>query len=63
VPQEVTQKFRYWKADLQKFVFPASEFVLEDLPDEHYSAWMTLVRLTELVYNTGRKGFSAISIF
>ena len=60
VPQEVTSKFGHWKAeDLQKFVFPASEFVLEDpLPDDHYSVWMTLVRITELVYNIGRKGFT-----
>ena len=24
------------------------------LPDQHYHAWVTLVRITELVYNTGR---------
>ena len=59
VPEEVTQRLGHWKADLQKFVFPASEYVLEGLlPHEHYSVWVTLVRITELVYNTGRKRFN-----
>ena len=59
MPEEVTQRLGHWKAeDLQKFTFPASEYVLEGLlPDEHYSAWITLVRITELVYNTGRNEF------
>ena len=28
------------------------------LPDQYYHAWVTLVRITELVYNTGRDGWS-----
>ena len=59
MPEEVTQRLGHWKAEeLQKFTFPVSEYVLEGLlPDEHYSVWITLVRITELVYNTGRNGF------
>lgn len=61
VPKGVTQKLGHWKAeDLQKFTHPVSECVLEGLlPDNHYSVWLTLVRITELVYNIGRKGFTA----
>ena len=49
-----------WKAeDLQKFTYPVSEYVLDGLlPDDHYEAWITLVRITELIYNTGRNGLS-----
>ena len=36
-----------------------SEYILDGLlPDEHYSVWITLVRITELIYNIGRKGFT-----
>ena len=37
VPTNVTQRLGYWKAeDLQKFTYPASEFILGGLiPDEH----------------------------
>lgn len=61
VPVEVTQRLGNWKAeDLQKFTYPISEYVLDGLlPDEHYEVWITLVRITELVYNTGRKGLTA----
>lgn len=61
VPGEVRQRLGNWKAeDLQKFTYPISEYVLDGLlPDEHYEVWITLVRITELVYNTGRKGLTA----
>lgn len=36
-----------------------SEYILDGLlPDEHYLVWITLVRITELVYNIGRNGFT-----
>ena len=36
-----------------------SEYILDGLlPDEHYLVWITLVRITELAYNIGRKGFT-----
>ena len=54
------QRLGNWKAeDLQKFIYPVSEYVLDGLlPDGHYSVWITLVRITELVYNIGRNGFT-----
>ena len=60
VPEGVTQRLGHWKAeDLQKFVYPISEYILEGLlPDDHYHVWLTLVRITELIYNTGRQGFT-----
>lgn len=60
VPEQVIQRLGLWKAeDLQKFTFPVSEYILEGLlPDKHYSVWITLVSITELVYNTGRNGFN-----
>ena len=64
VPEGVTHRLGHWKAeDLQKFIYPVSEYVLDGLlPEEHYLVWITLVRITELVYNVGRKGFIPVDI-
>ena len=61
VPTNVTQHLGYWKAeDLQKFTYPASEFILDGLiPDEHYHAWIEIVRITEMIYRTGRNGWTS----
>ena len=61
VPEGITQRLGHWKAeDLQKFVYPISEYILDGLlPDEHYHVWITLVRITELIYNKGRRDFTA----
>ena len=60
IPEGITKRIGYWKAeDFQKFTYPASEYVLGGLlPDEHYHVWITLVRITEIIYNTGRNGLS-----
>ena len=57
----MTQRLGNWKAeDLQKFTYPVSEYILDGLlPDNHYTVWITLVRITELIYNTGRNGLTA----
>ena len=61
VPLNVTKHIGYWKAEeFQKFAYPASEFVLGGLlPDSYYHSWVLFVRITEMVYNTGRNGFTA----
>ena len=61
MPTNVTQCLGYWKAeDLQKFTYPASEFILGGLiPDEHYHAWIEIVRITEMIYKTGRNGWTS----
>jgi len=61
IPEEVTERLGHWKAeDLQKFVYPISEVILDGLlPDEYYHAWITLVRITELIYNKGRKSLTS----
>ena len=61
VPDGVTQRLGNWKAeDLQKFTYPVSEYILDGLlPDNHYTVWITLVRITELIYTTGRNGLTA----
>ena len=61
VPLNVTKHIGYWKAEeFQKFAYPASEFVLGGLlPDSYYHSWVLLARITEMVYSTGRKGFTA----
>lgn len=60
VPQGVTKRIGYWKAEeYQKFTYPASEYVLGGLlPDSYYHAWIGLVRITEMVYKTGRDGWT-----
>ena len=61
VPTGITKHIGYWKAEeFQKFVYPASECILGGvLPDSYYHAWVLLVRITEMVYNTGRNGWTA----
>ena len=60
VPEGVTKRIGYWKAeDFRKFTYPASEYILGGLlPDEHYHVWITLVRMTEIIYNIGRDGLT-----
>ena len=60
IPEGVTKRLGYWKAEeFRKFTYPASECILGGiLPDADYHVWITLVRMTELVYNTGRNGWS-----
>ena len=60
IPEGVTKRLGYWKAEeFRKFTYPASECILGGiLPDADYHVWITLVRITELVYNTGRNGWS-----
>ena len=61
VPQGVTKRVGYWKAEeFQKFTYPVLEYVLGGLlPDTCYHAWIAIVRITELVYKTGRSGWTA----
>ena len=49
VSTNVMQRLGYWKAeDLQKFTYPASEFILGGLiPDEHYHAWIEIVQIRD----------------
>ena len=56
VPLGVTKRIGYWKAEeFQKFSYPASEYVLGGLlPNCYYHAWIGIVRITEIVYKTGR---------
>ena len=60
IPQGVTKRIGYWKAEeYQKFAYPASECVLGGLlPDSYYHAWIGIVRITEMVYKTGRDGWT-----
>ena len=61
VPQGVTKRIGYWKAEeFRKFSYPASEYVLGGLlPDCYYHAWIGIVRITEMIFNTGRNGWTA----
>lgn len=54
----MTKRLDYWKAeDFQKFTYPASEYVLGGLlPDADYHAWITFVRVSEMIFNAGRNG-------
>ena len=46
-----------------KFCYPASEYVLGGvLSDAYYHAWILLVRVTEMIFFTGRNGMSADDI-
>ena len=46
-----------------KFCYPASEYVLGGvLSDAYYHAWILLVRITEMIFFTGRNGMSADDI-
>ena len=60
IPDGVTKRLGFWKAEeYQKFTYPASEYVLGGLlPDEEYRVWITIVRITEMVYSTCRCGWN-----
>ena len=46
-----------------KCCYPASEYVLGGvLSDAYYHAWILLVRITEMIFFTGRNGMSADDI-
>ena len=64
IPEGVTKRIGYWKAEeFQKFAYPVSEYVIGDLlPEVHYHVWITLVRITEMIYNTGRNGMHQTDI-
>ena len=60
LPMAITKNLGYWKAEeFVKFAYPASEYVLGGLlPDAEYHIWILICRITELLFNTGRSGFS-----
>ena len=64
VPEGVTKRIGYWKAeDFLKFTYPASESILGGLlPNEHYHVWITLVRITEMIFGSGRDGMSSTDL-
>ena len=64
VPEGLTKKIGYWKAeDFLKFTYPASECVLGGLlPDDHFHVWITLVRITEMIFSRGRDGMSSTDL-
>ena len=44
---------------MQKFCYPASEYVLGGiLPDDEYHVWILVVRITEMIFQIGRSGWS-----
>ena len=65
IPEGITHRMGYWKAEeYQKFCFPASEYVLGDiLPENKFHVWITIVRVTELIYGCGRSGFTPSNTF
>ena len=58
--QSISHHLGFWKAEeLQKFAFPASKYVLGGvLLDEQYRIWILAVRITELVFGSGREGWT-----
>ena len=58
------RRMGFWKAEeYQKFTFPASEFTLKGIiPEENYQAWILIVRITELIFNTCRSGWTPESV-
>ena len=60
LPISVTKRLGFWKVEeLQKFCYPASEYVLGGiLPDDEYHAWVLIVRITEMIFQTGRSSWS-----
>ena len=59
-PTSVTKPLGFWKAEeLQKICYPASEYVLgEILPDDEYHVWILIVRITEMIFQIERSGWS-----
>lgn len=64
VPEGITRRLGFWKAEeIQKFTFPASEYVFGGLlPEKHYQVWILLVRVVELIFSSERSGWSNDSI-
>ena len=60
----VGRRMRFWKAEeYQKFAYPASEVVLQGiLPERHYHIWTLIARITELIFNCCRSGWTMESI-
>jgi len=55
IPEGATKCVGYWKAEFKKIAFLASEYILGGLlPEVHYH--ITIVRITEIIFNTGRNG-------
>ncbi len=64
LPTDVTTRLGFWKAEeFKKFGFPAAECILPGLVEEdEQEIWLLLARIMELVFTTGRAGFSDDSI-
>lgn len=64
IPEGITRRMGYWKAEeFKKFTFPASEYILDGvLPDKHYNVWQLIVRITEIVFGSGRNGLTTSKI-
>eukprot|EP00731_Ephydatia_muelleri_P006691 Em0003g939a len=60
IPKNITKRLGFWKAEeFQKFCYSASEYILGGiLPDHEYHVWVLIVRITEMVYNVGRSGWT-----
>ena len=60
LPTDFVKRRGYWKAeDFQKFCFPASEVIFQDLlPECEFEIWSTVARMTEMMYVCGRDGWS-----
>ena len=58
VPDGITRRLVGGRR-ISKFVFPALECVLGGVLSElHYSVWVALVRITEMVYSIQREGWN-----
>lgn len=64
LPTEITSRLGFWKAEeLQKFGFSAAECGLSELvSDDEYQIWWLLSRIMELIFSTGRSGFTLAEI-
>ena len=59
-PTSATKRLGFGKAEeLQKFCYPASEYVLGgSLLDDEYHVWILIVCITEMIFQIGRSGWS-----
>ena len=64
IPDGINRRMGFWKAEeYQKFTFPASELILDGaIPEENYQAWILIVHITELIFNTCRSGWTSESV-
>ena len=55
IPKGISTRLGYWKAEeVQKFTFPASEYLLSGiLPDDYYSVWKLIAWITEILFSYG----------